>query len=320
VGLTALYLRFAVAAHRPVLAGLVWSMAVMTRTPLFFTGLFFVMEVLVPVKGQRLSDLMAFFKTPKSKLKPLLKFAVGAAPLGLLGAVWNQVRFGSPTEFGHRFFFNNRVNADIDAFGLFHPHYLSRNLDAAFLKLPVLGSNPFSLGYDSWGLSLFITLPLLALCFVPANKTRRVLELAAAFLSLLVASFLFPPLQAPPGEPPVGWRPAPLWLLLAVVLGFVAWTVWEWAKSEHAPRLLLPTVLTLVACMIPGLMYQNTGYAQFGFRFSLDYTPYVLLLIPLGGWHWKKPVPMVLAVLSVLSGFWGAIGFRGYTELVRNWP
>jgi hypothetical protein len=82
---------------------------------------------------------------------------------------------------------------------------------------------------------------------------------------------------------------------------------------------VVPVLLTVVACMLPGLFYQNTGYAQFGFRFSLDYTPWLLLLIPLGGWSWKKPLPMALAALAVAAGFWGAVAFRGYTELVRGW-
>jgi hypothetical protein len=231
---------------------------------------------------------------------------------------WNFARFGSFTEFGHRFFFNNRVNHDIDTFGLFNRHYLTRNLDAAFLKLPVFSQH--LLGYDPWGMSLFITLPLLALLFVPAVRETRAMQLLGAMIAVLVGSALFPPLAPPPGEPPIGWRPVALWLVLALVLGFFAWSAWEWVKSKDSPRLLVPVLLTLLACMLPGLMYQNTGYAQFGFRFSLDYTPYLLLLVPLGGWSWKKPLPMTLALLSIAVGFWGAVGFRGYTELVHRFP
>lgn len=319
VGLTALYLRNAVGARRPVLAGLFWSMAVMTRTPLFFTGLFFFLEVAAPERGTRVAQLKAFFSKPGEKLKVLGRFVMGAAPLGVLAAGYNLTRFGSLTEFGHRFFFNNRVNRDIDTFGLFNLHYLTRNLDAAFLKLPVIGKNPVMLGYDAWGLSLFITLPLLALCFVPAAQQKRALQLVGAFAGLLIASAMFAPLPPPAGEPPIGWRPVALWLLFALVLAFIAWSAWQWAASKDAPRLLVPTLLTLLACMLPGLAYQNTGYAQFGFRFSLDYTPYLLLLIPLAGWSWKKPLPMTLALLSIVANFWGAIGFRGYTELVRGW-
>jgi hypothetical protein len=319
IALTALYVRNAVGARRPMLAGLFWSMAVLTRTPLFFTGLFFFLELAAPDRGNRVAQLKAFFRKPADKLKVLGRFIAGAAPLGVSAAIYNFVRFGSFTEFGHRFFFNNRVNRDIDSFGLFNLHYLTRNLDAAFLKLPLIGKNPVMLGYDAWGMSLFLTLPLLALCFVPATQQKRALQLIAAMGGLLVASSLFAPLAPPPGEPPIGWRPVALWLLLALVLGFIAWSVWQWATSKDAPRLLVPVLFTLLACMLPGLAYQNTGYAQFGFRFSLDYTPYLLMLIPLAGWSWKKPLPLTLAALSIIVNFWGAVGFRGYTELVRGW-
>ncbi|MGV3620020.1 MAG: hypothetical protein ACO1OB_04340 [Archangium sp.] len=312
VAFTALYLRNALRARQPLLAGIFWSMAVLTRSPLIFTGVFFVLEVLAPNAGNRVQQIQAFFKKPN--WKPLGLFVAGAAPLGLIAAIFNFVRFGSFTEFGHRYFFNNRVNADIDRYGLFHPHYLLRNLDAAFMKLPTFSSNPLKLGYDAWGMSLFITLPLIALCFVPAANQKRALQLVGAMVGLLVASFVFPPLQMPVGD-----RVIAAWLVLALVLGFFAFSGWEWVKSKDAPRLLVPVLVTLLACMLPGLMYQNTGYAQFGFRFSIDYTPYLVLLIPLGGWSWKKPLPMALGLLALLVNFWGAVGFYGFTEQVRRW-
>lgn len=319
VAFTALYLRNAVGARRPVLAGLFWSMAVLTRTPLFFTGLFFALEVLVPTRGERAAEWKAFLKAPKPKLAVLGRFAAGAAPLGLLAAAYNQARFGSLTEFGHRFLYNNRVNVDIDTWGLFHPHYLTRNLDAAFLKLPLFHSNPLTLQYDPWGLSLFLTLPFLALAFVPATQQKKALWAVAAMFAALVASSLFPALPPPPGEPPIGWRLPAAWVVLAGALGALGYLAWEWVKQKDAPRLLVPVLLTLLACMLPGLLYQNTGYAQFGFRFSIDYTPYVVLLVALGGWKLKKPLPLALAAVAVVVNFWGAVAFRGYTELVRRW-
>lgn len=318
VAFTALYARNAVAARRPVAAGVFWSMAVLTRTPLLFTGVFFLVEALSPEKGDRVAQLKAFWQAPRAKLLVLARFAAGAAPLGLAAMAYNVARFGKLGEFGHRFFFNNRVNHDIDTFGLFNLHYLGRNLDAAFLKLPVVGNGLLS--YDPWGLSLFLTLPLLALCVVPSTQPRRALQLVAAMAGLLVASRFLPALPPPPGEPPIGWRPLALWLLLGLVLAFFAWSAWQWLTSKDAPRLLAPTLLTVLACMLPGLAYQNTGYAQFGFRFSIDYTPWLLLLVVLGGWSWKKPLPLVLGLLSLAVNFWGAVGFRGYTELVRQWP
>jgi len=254
VAFTCLYVRNAVRAHRPVLAGLFFSMATLTRTPLLFTGLFFVLEALCP-GPDRLGQLKTLGEHWKPVLRKLGLFALGAAPLALLAAAYNFYRFGSPGEFGHSFLYNNRVNVDIDRFGLFDPVYLSRNLEAAFLKLPSLSFNPLRLGYDPHGLSLLLTLPLLVFLVVPKLRPR------------------------------LHW---PLWLTVAVTA-------------------------------LPGLFYQNTGYMQFGFRFSIDYTPYLLLLFAISGWSLRNRAVQAAVVLGVLVNFWGAVAFRGYTELVRNW-
>jgi hypothetical protein len=254
VAFTCLYLRFAVGARRPLLAGLCFAMATLTRTPLVFTGLFFVLEVLCPGPA-RLQQLRRLGERARPVARSLGLFAAGAAPLALLAAAYNVYRFGAPGEFGHAFLYNNRVNADIDRYGLFDLHYLPRNLEAAFLSLPRLSLQPLRLDYDPHGLSLLLTLPLLLLLLVPRAR----------------------------------------------------------------PRLHWPLWLTVAACALPGLLYQNTGYMQFGFRFSLDYTPYLLLLFAIGGWSLRRPGVLALALLGVVVNFWGAVAFRGYTELMRNW-
>ncbi|WP_434387896.1 hypothetical protein [Melittangium boletus] len=254
VAFTCLYVRHAVRAHRPLLAGVFFSMATLTRTPLLFAGLFFVLEAVCP-GPDRLAQLRALGVNWRPVARKLGLFALGAAPLGLLAAAYNVYRFGRPGEFGHAFLYNNRVNADIDRLGLFNLAYLGRNLEAAFLKLPGVSWHPPRLTYDPHGLTLLLTLPLLVLLLVPRTRPR------------------------------LHW---PLWLTVAVTA-------------------------------LPGLFYQNTGYMQFGFRFSLDYTPYLLLLFALGGWSLRHRAVLSLLVLGVLVNFWGAVAFRGYTELVRNW-
>jgi hypothetical protein len=254
VAFTCLYVRNAVRAHRPVLAGLFFSMATLTRTPLLFSGLFFVLEALCP-GPDRLTQLRELGANWKPAVRKLGLFALGAAPLALLAAAYNVYRFGSPSEFGHAFLYNNRVNVDIDRWGLFDLAYLQRNLEAAFLKLPSLSLNPLRLGYDPHGLSLLLTLPLLVFLVVPKLRPR------------------------------LHW---PLWLTVAVTA-------------------------------LPGLFYQNTGYMQFGFRFSIDYTPYLLLLFAIGGWSLRNRAVLATVALGVLVNFWGAVAFRGFTEYVRHW-
>jgi hypothetical protein len=253
VGFTSLYVLFSVQARRPVLAGLFFSMAVLTRTPLLFSGVFFVMEVFLPGNGDRWNQLAQWREGLAEKGKKLGLFTLGALPLASLAAAYNQLRFGHVSEFGHKFLYNNRVNVDIDKTGLFDLSYLSRNLDAAFFKAPTYVGN--KLGYDPHGLSLALTFPLLFLLLQPKAK----------------------------------------------------------------PRLYAPLWVTVLACALPGLLYQNDGYMQFGFRFSLDYTPYLMMLIVVTGASLKSRWTWALALLGLAVNAWGALAFRGYTEYVRGW-
>ncbi|HEY4884061.1 MAG TPA: hypothetical protein VII08_10525 [Myxococcales bacterium] len=78
---------------------------------------------------------------------------------------------------------------------------------------------------------------------------------------------------------------------------------------RQKPRLHRALWLTVALVAIPGFFYQNSGYYQFGFRFSLDYTPYLILLLALGG----RPFTG-LFWLAAFAGFavnaWGAAVFN----------
>lgn len=78
------------------------------------------------------------------------------------------------------------------------------------------------------------------------------------------------------------------------------------------------TVLTVLAVAVPGFFYQNTGWAQFGFRFSLDYTPYLVLLIALN----RRRIGALFVAL-VIAGFlvnsFGAITFGRAAEHYEGW-
>ena len=75
--------------------------------------------------------------------------------------------------------------------------------------------------------------------------------------------------------------------------------------------------LTVAVVAIPGLFYQNTGYEQFGFRFSLDYTPYLVLLLALG----RRPITKVFKA-CIIAGFvvnaFGAVTFKRMPQFYSN--
>lgn len=68
-----------------------------------------------------------------------------------------------------------------------------------------------------------------------------------------------------------------------------------------------------VICILPILITHGTvGFTQFGYRFSLDFTPFLMLLVAKGmnenlGWHEKA-----LIILSVLVNLWGVVSIIGF--------
>ena len=244
VTLTLLYLHAALQAKFPIAAGLAVACGAITRTPLAFSAVFFLFEAISPdgpMEAARLRDA-ARWKAALPKLVPYLVAIVAVAiPMGYA----NDLRFGSASEFGHSHLYANRVNQQIQQFGLFHYAFLERNLHAAFTRLPEIQFHPLRIGFNGEGMSLFVTTPL--------------------FLYLL------------------------------------------WPREK--PRLHRALWITTALVAVPGFFYQNSGWFQFGFRFSLDYTPYLVLLLALGGRGFTR-LFWALALTGIAVNAWGAAEFN----------
>ncbi len=76
--------------------------------------------------------------------------------------------------------------------------------------------------------------------------------------------------------------------------------------------------LTVAAIAAPHIFYQNTGWEQFGYRFSMDYLVYLTVLLAIGNRKlsgWFK-----LAVLGgVVVNSFGAITFKRAQRFYANW-
>jgi hypothetical protein len=73
----------------------------------------------------------------------------------------------------------------------------------------------------------------------------------------------------------------------------LAYTV---APAEKS-RLALPLWLTVLATALPSLLYQNSGYIQVGYRFSLDYMVFLIMLLAVG----NRPLSRLFKGLVLLS-------------------
>jgi hypothetical protein len=93
------------------------------------------------------------------------------------------------------------------------------------------------------------------------------------------------------------------------------WSVW--------PRKLDATVVALWAGVVPTalctLLYQNTGWIQFGYRFSLDYLPLLFVLVALSRRRFGAAF-LACAVFAIVLNTFGAVTFDRYHQFYDTDP
>jgi hypothetical protein len=94
-------------------------------------------------------------------------------------------------------------------------------------------------------------------------------------------------------------------LALWITSPFYAWAVWP----KRTGPLFWALAATVFAVAAPILLYQNSGWIQFGYRFSNDFAPFVFAMIAVGGRRFSAPFWALGAVALVVNGF-GALTFQ----------
>jgi hypothetical protein len=93
----------------------------------------------------------------------------------------------------------------------------------------------------------------------------------------------------------------------------LAYTVAPRERSPLGPGLWL----TIAAMALPGLLYQNSGQYQFGYRFSIDYLCFLVMLLAIGNrrlsWFFKT-----LVVLAAGVNLFGAITFDRFMQFTYD--
>jgi hypothetical protein len=92
-----------------------------------------------------------------------------------------------------------------------------------------------------------------------------------------------------------------LWLTTPMYL----WLLWP--KRRRAPHLAL--AVTALAVAIPTLFYQNSGWVQFGYRFSNDYAVFLFALFAIGGRR-LGAVFALAGAFAILVNAFGAATFN----------
>ena len=84
----------------------------------------------------------------------------------------------------------------------------------------------------------------------------------------------------------------------------VLWTLWPKTRNALTAHLWL----TLLPVALVDLMYQNSGWVQFGYRFALDYLTLLLVLLAIGNRRFGK-LFYAAALFAIIVNTFGAITF-----------
>lgn len=94
-------------------------------------------------------------------------------------------------------------------------------------------------------------------------------------------------------------------LALWITSPFYAWALWP----RRAGGTFWALAATAAAVALPVLCYQNSGWIQFGYRFSNDFAPFLIAMIAVGGRRLSAPFWLLGAFAIAVNAF-GAVTFQ----------
>lgn len=282
----------------PLLAGLCLGAAYLTRQTAAMSLPFF----LIMFSDQWLigSEDEPLWK--RINLKPLVEFAAAAAPFVLFSFVFNYQRFGNPLDAGY--YHSEQIHtpdlvARVYQHGAFHYTYMSRHFGPLLESMPILQTSaPYVL--PSWfAQSFWATTPAFFYAFFAGMRDRWLVLGGIAAIVVTTGIIIS---QWISGLWESGWQTFafpnysnlyPLFALTGVAI---------WVSRRH--RLALACWAAIIPIALTIFAFAATGWAQFGYRYALDFYPFLFLLtaIAIGDrirWH-----HMALITAGVVINLW----------------
>jgi hypothetical protein len=242
------------------------------------------------------------------RLRPLVELAVGVAPFVALAMAVNALRFGSPFESGYNYA-EQLYQISLKwrwPYGWFDVSYIGRHLTIVWEQMPLV-ANQGSYVWPSWiGTAMWVTTPpLLYGLFAHRHVNPRLAGAGAVWIGVACALLLARGIGQRLGagdwataEVPMGLQLWPFW---AAIGGAVA------AAVVTRDRLVLACWAAIIPIALADWMFAATGWAQFGYRYGLDFLPFLFVLVAIAvgrriRWH-----HLALIVAAVVVNLWGVL-------------
>jgi hypothetical protein len=118
-------------------------------------------------------------------------------------------------------------------------------------------------------------------------------------LSVVLAGLPFTQVEGAPFE--INVHGLALWLTTPIY----AFALWP----RRTGATFWALAMTAAAVALPSLLYQNTGWIQFGYRFSNDFAPFLFAMIAVGGRRFGGPF-VAAAAFGIAVNAFGAVTFQ----------
>ena len=323
-------------SKRPFTAGLALGAAYITRLPTIMSLPFFVIMFAQwrlgsePGGPLRLTDyrprrLIALLR--RIDYRPLVLFGAGVGIFVAALSIYTYVRFDelSPSaSYYHWSVWETQpwlsVPGGTFENGLFDTSYVSRHISLFFEKpLYMQSAAPYVL--PSWnGAAFWATTPVFLYAFL-AGVSKRWLRLAGgAGMVLSIGVFaVLPNLGRGPGHLPwfdwAQWDVAHNLNLLPFFL-LIAYGLYAGVRGN---KLVLGCWLAIILISFVHFTVGVTGWPQFGYRYQLDYAPFLFLLTwqGMGGrlkWH-----HVVLITIGIVINLGGVLWINEFSQPGAGW-
>lgn len=249
------------------------------------------------------------------RLRPLILLALGVAPFIALTGLVNYLRFDNPFETGYSLseqIYQTNL-AHVYDHGIFNVSYIVRHIPVVFEAMPVFSDRgPFV--RPSWaGLALWVTSPALLLgLFVHLRRYRPAAVLGAVALILAGAVMIIAALGRglnltswTTADLPLGLHLLPFWVLIAVAITL---------SVGMRDRLAIACWAAIVALALGDWLFAASGWAQFGYRYALDFMPFLWLLAAMAVQRVRR-FHVVLIGAAVLVNLWGVLWIFKFAQV-----
>lgn len=276
---------FAVRRPNPLMAGACLGAAFLCRPTVMMSGLFFVIAFL-PLWLEMPSEGRPGWRI---NIAPIRNFAAGILPFLLTGMYVDYARFDNPFETGYNYSeqFHQDHLKGVFPHGTFNASYITRHPKIIFEQMPLFSEPGTVCSTDpaldcapvrsSWaGMAIWATTPIFLASMFTGVTNRMVSRVGAALVALACAIIFTRAFSAmwqsdwQTTDIPLGVHLLPFWAMIAAAVYF---------SLRNRDRIVAACWAGIIPTAGLIFFFAATGWSQFGYRYGLDYTPFLWLLV-----------------------------------------